>query len=224
MIKRLLAAAILLAVAVGLTPARAEAPGVADLAPQVPAGTFRLDRYHASLLFRVNHMGFSHYTARFTDFDATLEFDPRAPAAASLSATVDAASLETDFPFPDQVDFDAQLQGEEWLDTATYPQMTYRSTAISMTGPNTARIEGELTLRGVSRPVALDATFNGGYPGMPDMDPNARIGVSARGTLQRSAFGIDYGIPAPGSNMGVGDAVEVIIEAEFTGPALQPSS
>lgn len=206
------------AAAIASWAASAEAPGVTALAPDVPAGTYTLDRTHASLLFRADHMGFSRYTARFTDFDAELEFDPEQPAAASLTATVDATSIETDFPFPEQVDFDAQLQGEEWLHTAEYPQMVYRSTGVTMTGANTARIDGELTLRGVTRPMALDATFNGGYPGM-EMDPNARIGFSARGTLQRSQYGMTYGIPEPGSNMGVGDEVEVIIEVELSGPA-----
>jgi polyisoprenoid-binding protein YceI len=72
----------------------------------------------------------------------------------------------------------------------------------------------------VTRPVALDATYNGGYAGHP-MDPHARIGFSARGALRRSEFGIAAGIPAPGSLMGVGDEIEVIIEAEFSGPPLK---
>lgn len=210
-------AAILLA-GVLASPPGAAAPGLVDLAPDVPAGIYRLDPTHASLLFRVDHMGFSRYTARFTRFDARLSFDPAAPAQATLSATVDATSLETDFPFPDQVDFDAQLQGEEWLDTAAHPEMTYRSRRVEMTGVNTARIHGDLTLRGVTRPVILEAAFNGGYPGMA-MDPHARIGFSAEGTLNRSEFGMDYGIPEPGSNLGVGDAVDIIIELELSGPA-----
>jgi len=65
----------------------------------------------------------------------------------------------------------------------------------------------------------LNATLNGGYAGHP-MDPRARIGFSAKGVLKRSDFGVAYGIPEPGSNMGVGDNVDVIIEAEFNGPPL----
>jgi len=98
--------------------------------------------------------------------------------------------------------------------------MTYRSTSIEMTSPNTAKINGELTLRGITKPVTLTATFNGGYPGMAGFDPNARIGFSARGVLKRSDFGISYGIPEPGSNIGVGDEVEVILETEFSGPPM----
>ncbi|MBL8881310.1 MAG: YceI family protein, partial [Phycisphaerales bacterium] len=61
---------------------------------------------------------------------------------------------------------------------------------------------------------------NGGYPGYAPMDPNARIGFSATGVIKRSAHGMSYGIPAPGTRMGVGDDVTVMIEAEFTGPPL----
>ncbi len=212
-----------LSVALGLHAplAPASEPTVAELTPSVPAGTYRLDRYHASLLFRVSHMGFSNYTARFTDFDVELQFDPRKPTAARLTATVDTNSIETDFPFPEEVDFDQTLRGADWLNTTAHPQMTYRSSNVVMTGPSKARIEGELTFRGVTQPMTLQTIFNGGYPGM-SMDPNARIGFSAHGTLKRSAYGMVYGIPEPGSNMGVGDEVEVIIEAEFIGPAFSP--
>ena len=86
---------------------------------------------------------------------------------------------------------------------------------------DTLRVRGDLTLHGVTRPIVLEATFNGGYAGHP-MDPNARIGFSAQGTLKRSEFGRAQGIPAPGTTMGVSDEVNVVIEAEFTGPPLVP--
>lgn len=194
------------------TPAPAEAV-------DVPAGDYQLEKSHATLIFRVDHLGFSKYTARFKRFDAQLKFDPANLAASSVTATVDPRSLETDFPDPAKHDFNAALQGEQWLDAAKYPQITFRSTAVEVTGPNTMRITGDFSLHGVTRPLTLQATFNGGYAGHP-MDPNARIGFSAQGTLKRSEFGIAYGIPAPGTKMGVGDEVEIIIEAEFSGPPL----
>ena len=103
---------------------------------------------------------------------------------------------------------------------ARHPSMTYRSRRIVPTGERTFRIEGDLTLRGVTRPVTLEARYNGGYAGHP-MDPQARIGFSATGQLRRSEFGISYGIPAPGTTMGVGDTVELRIECEFSGPPLK---
>jgi len=198
-------------------PASAQAAPTSETEPK--AGAYKLDKAHASLLFRVNHLGFSQYTARFKRFDAELQFDPAKPAAMSVSATIDPSSIETDFPDPTTLDFNAQLRSAEWLDTARFPAITFRSKAVEPTGAKTARVTGELSLHGVARPMALDVTFNGGYAGHP-MDPQSRIGFSARGVLKRSEFAMPYGIPAPGTTMGVSDAVEVLIEAEFNGPPL----
>ena len=180
-----------------------------------PAGTYALDPAHASLTFRVDHLGMSKYTARFTGLDATLHLDPKAPSRSRVSATVDPRSIETDFPLP-APDFDAELAGPQWLDAARYPEIRFRTTKVEPTGPDTARVVGELTLHGVTRPILLKARFNGGYAGNA-LDPaGARVGFSATGKLNRSDFGMSYGVPAKGSSFGVGDQVEVIIEAEFT--------
>jgi polyisoprenoid-binding protein YceI len=192
----------------------------APVATEAPAGAYKLDPAHASLLFRVDHLGFSRYTARFKRFDAELEFDPANFAASTLTATIDAASIETDYPDPATLDFNEHLRSEQWLNTAQFPEITYRSTGVEPLGPNTMRVHGDLTLLGVTRPVTLEVVFNGGYAGHP-MDPHARIGFSARGALKRSEFGMAFGIPAPGATLGVSDEVEIIIEAEFNGPPLE---
>ena len=221
--KRILAGCALLALAAcsPSEPPNKSAPAPAPAAAKVPAGNYTLDKAHASLIFRVNHLGFSHYTARFKRFDARLQFDPADLAASRVTATVDARSIETDFPDPAKVDFNAQLQNEKWLDTAKFPEMTFRSTKVDVTGPNAMRVTGELTLHGVTRPVSLDATYNGGYAGHP-LDPHARIGFSAHASLKRSEFGVAFGVPEPGSTFGVGDDVEVVIEAELSGPPWTP--
>lgn len=213
-----LAGWLAVATALAAGPARAEdppAPVPFALAP-APAGSYSLDKSHASLVFRINHLGFSNYTGRFGDFDANLSFDPAAPAAAQVTATVDARSLELENP---PAGFVAQLLGSEWLDAGQFPTITFRSTKVERTGASTALITGDFTLHGITAPITLEATFNGGYAGHP-MEPQARIGFSATGTIRRSVFGIAAGIPAPGTTMGVGDLVAVAIEAEFTGPPL----
>jgi len=86
---------------------------------------------------------------------------------------------------------------------------------VQVTGANTAKVTGDFTLHGVTRPVTLDVTYNGGYP-PTSFDPGGRVGFSVHGSIKRSAFGMGYGIPAPGSNLGVGDDVEVMIETEFS--------
>jgi polyisoprenoid-binding protein YceI len=197
----------------------AAAPGASTakfVMPQVPAGDYTLDKTHASLLFTVNHLGFSHYTAQFSDFDAKLKFDPANPSASVVEATIDPKSLSLPSP---PAGFKDELTGKSWLDAGQYPAITFRSTKVEVTGANTADVTGDFTLHGVTKPVVLKATFNGGYAGHP-MDPHARIGFSAHGTFKRSEFGIAYGVPAPGTTMGVSDEVEVKIESEFSGPAL----
>jgi len=184
--------------------------------PDVPAGEYQLDRAHTTLLFRVSHMGFSNFTARFRHVEGQLRFDPRNVTATQLTATVDAHSIETDYPDP-SYDFNGELQGEPWLNAAKFPAITFRTTRVEDLGNNALRVHGDLTMRGVTKPIVLDATYNGGYLKHP-MDPQARVGFSAHGVLRRSDFGITGGIPVAGSNLGVGDQVAIIIESEFIGP------
>jgi polyisoprenoid-binding protein YceI len=218
--KTQIAVALVLAALGACSPAPAPpaAPPAAPtpVATVAPAGAYVLDPTHASLIFRVNHLGFSQYTGRFTKFDAKLDFAPADPAQMKLTATVDPRSIAVENPPPG---FEDELRGPNFLDTARFPDMGFVSTSVELTGPDTARVTGDFTMHGATRPLVLTAKFNGGYAGHP-MDPNGRIGFSARGTLNRSEFDIAYGIPAPGTTMGVSDAVEIIIEAEFTGPPL----
>lgn len=185
--------------------------------PPAQAGNFKIDLGHTRLLFRVSHLGFSNYTAFFRDIDATLVFDPDHPEAMQVTASVKTASVETMYPDP-AVDFNAVLAGADLLDAARFPEMTFTSTAVAVTGAATADVTGDLTLHGVTKPLTLAVSFNGGYGAFP-MDPGgARIGFSATGKLMRSDYGIGFGVPAPGSAFGVGDAVQIIIETEFTNP------
>lgn len=188
----------------------------------IPAGNYKLDKTHASLIFRVDHLGFSNYTARFKRFDASLDFDPAHPTKSKVVATIDPTSLETDFPNTKKLNFNNMLQDKNWLNVAHFSQIKFVSNEIKITGKNSADIIGEISLHGVKKPLILSATFNGGYAGHP-MDPSgARIGFSAKGSLNRSDFGIAFGIPAVGSKMGVSDKVEIILEVEFSKPAEKP--
>lgn len=182
-----------------------------------PAGAYKLEKSHASLVLRVSHMGFSTYTTRFSRFDADLMLDPRNLPASRVVTTIDAASFEMDGAPQMCLDI---MKGPQMLDTAKFPQIVFKSESVRMTGDKSMEIGGTLTLHGVTRPMVLTATYNGGYPGMPNMDPQARVGFSAHGSFKRSDFGITYGVPAPGTTMGVGDLVDFSIEAEFTGPPL----
>jgi polyisoprenoid-binding protein YceI len=188
-------------------------------APQPPAGGYFMDRSHSSVNFRVSHLGFSHYTASFRTLDGKLTFDPAHPAAMKVEATLAVPSLALNAP---PAGFHDQLMGKTFFEADKYPTISFRSTKVAPTGPHAAKVTGDLTLHGVTKPVTLDVTYNGGYP-PNSFDPGgARIGFSAHGVLKRSAFGMGTGIPAPGSNMGVGDDVEVMIETEFSSKQVPP--
>lgn len=185
----------------------------------LPAGDYSIDTAHTTVLFEADHLGFSRYVGSFAAIGGRLALDPADPARAELSVTIEVSSVV--IPPPPE-GFLATLLGPDWLDAGAHPRITYRSTAIEMLGPALARVTGDLAFRGVTRPVTMLVSFNGGYASHP-YEPRARIGFSAAGTLSRSAFGLDAGVPPPGSNIGVADTVRFRIETELNGPMAAPS-
>jgi len=185
--------------------------GITVPANTAPAGLYKIDGAHTNLTFRVSHLGYSHYTADFDKVDGKLQFDPANAAAMTVEATIDPKSLDISAP---PTGFHNELMGKTWFNAASFPTIGFKSTKVVLTGPKTADVTGDLTLHGVTKPVTLAATFNGGNAA--NAYDGARIGFSARGTLKRSDFGMGYGVPAPGTNLGVGDNVEFSIETEFS--------
>jgi len=188
-------------------------PAVAATAaqPMPPAGSYTVDKAHTSVTFRVSHLGFSHYTARFATVDGKLKFDPANPAAMRIEATIDPASLQLNTP---PAGFREEILGKDWLNAAAFKTITFKSTKVEKTGANTAKVTGDFTLHGVTKPVTLDVTYNGGWAANA-FDGN-RVGFSAHGVFKRSAFGVANGLPPPGTNMGVSDDVDVSIESELS--------
>ncbi len=180
---------------------------VADL----PAGVYTLDKTHASLTWKVSHLGLSQYTARFTDFDATLTLDPANPLAATVSATINPLSVETDYPKKAEKDFNKVLaEGAEWFNGTKFPRISFSSTKLERTGEETARLTGNLTMLGITQPVTLAVTFNGGYTQKPFGAPGvAAVGFSATGKIKRSDWGFTTYIPS------IGDEVTLALEVEF---------
>lgn len=185
--------------------AQAEQTAVSDM----PAGLYSLDPTHASLHFKVSHVGLSHYTARFDKFDSLIQLDPNDVTKSKVKATIDVTSLNTGYPHPEEKDFDKKLtEGTEWFNTNQFPEMTFISRTIEKTGDMTAKITGDLTFLGVTKPVVLDATLNAAMGNHPFMNKPA-LGISATGFLKRSDFGMNTYIP------NIGDEVAFIIEAEY---------
>lgn len=178
-----------------------KAPGAPDPS-RVTAGTYKVDTGHTQVLWQVDHMGFSKYDGQFGGVTGTLQLDPARPSEAKLSVTIPMSGLTT----MDEA-LNKHLNAPDFFDTAKFGTATFTSTRIEPKGTS-ARITGNLTLRGVTKPVTLDAHFIGAGPGM--MPPNAtNVGFEATARLKRSDFGVSYGVPM------VSDEVQLRINAAF---------
>lgn len=162
-----------------------------------------MDPAHSDILFAVTHLGYSTHYGFFHDFDVDLTFDPESPADSTLSVVVRPAGVDTNAE-----KLDHHLQTPDFFDTDKFPELTFTATEIEVTGENTGKVTGDLTILGVTKPVTLDVTFNKAAPHPASNQP--AIGFSATGTVRRSDFGMDYGVPA------VGDDVKLMIEYEGT--------
>ena len=174
-----------------------------------PAGTYKLDPTHASVVWKVSHLGLSNYTARFGKLDATLTYDPADPTKSQLTATVDPASVKTEYPNAATKDFDKELRDDpRFFKVGQFPEIKFVSTKLEKTGEKTGKMTGDLTFMGQTKPVTLDVTFNGSYKEHP-LSKKPAVGFSATGTVKRSAYGMDAMVPF------IGDDVTVLIETEF---------
>jgi polyisoprenoid-binding protein YceI len=174
----------------------------------LPAATYKMEKAHASLLIRVKHMNLSYYTMRFTDFDATLEFDPKNPAASHVKAIINPLSVRAEHPEDKEI-WDQRI-GEDMLEGKDFPQIVFDSTKVETTGETTGKVTGNLTLMGVTEPMTLDVAYNGAAPAAALYQGRDAIGFSAKGHFDRSEYGSTrYGAI-------VGSDVEVVLEVEFT--------
>ena len=125
--------------------------------PPAQSGTYSVEPIHAMVMFGVSHFGFSNYYGQFPGATGTLTLDAANPAASHLDVSVPVAKVWT--PSDKLTD---ELKSPAWLDAGKYPAMTFKSTSITVTGPTTADVAGDLTIHGVTKPVTLKATFKRG--------------------------------------------------------------
>ncbi len=152
------------------------------------SGTYANDPTHTSVTWKIGHLGLSNYTARFTNLSATLNYDNSNPAASSVKATINPASVETDYPFPENTDFDAEIRGSQFFDVAKYAEITFDSTGLDLTDEKNGTLTGNITFHGVTKPVNFNVTLNGAMEEHPYAKKPA-LGFSAEGTIKRSDFG-----------------------------------
>ena len=112
---------------------------------------------HASINFRASHLGFSWLAGRFDDFEGTFEFDPEKPEASSVSVEIDTASVNSNHEARDK-----HLRSPDFLNADAHPKATFKSTKVEVTGEKTAKITGDFTLNGVTKPLTLDVEYVGG--------------------------------------------------------------
>ena len=177
-------------------------PHVTQEVAALEVGDWKLDPAHAALIFRINHLGFSDLVGRFETFDVSLSGDAADPAGARAEAVIDMTSLDMA-----NDDFATQLMGPKFFDAATFPQAVFRTLAVRPGKDGAAKVDGELTLHGVTKPITLDVPFNGpAYDAIRGADV---AGFSASTVIDRTKCGV-----SAYSGL-VTDEVRIEIEAEF---------
>ncbi len=205
MLPRLLAlAAVALAIVGPGAWAQGEpsAAGPSSDPTQVRPGRYALDPSHGKITWSISHLGYSTYYGQITDVAADATLDPHDPAKSKLSVTIDIGSVNGL-----NEKLNAHLKAPEFFDAQRFPKATYVSTSIEPTGPTTARVNGELTIKGTTRVVSFDATFN--QAGINPVDQKYTVGFDGRAVIRRSDFGVSAFLPA------VGDEVFLRLEGEF---------
>lgn len=173
-----------------------------DVPAEVQAGAYKLDPDHGKITWSVDHLGFSTYVGQFVNVQADLTLDPANPANSRLTATIPLTDVDSNSD-----GLDAHLQTADFFDTANHPVATFvsRSVTVDADDPSEATVVGDLTLRGVTRPVTMEVEFNQAGQSMGAY----KAGFDGEATIRRSEFGIAYALPV------LGDEVTLHIEGEF---------
>tara|TARA_R110002049_G_scaffold138781_7_gene299202 strand:+ start:2738 stop:3337 length:600 start_codon:yes stop_codon:yes gene_type:complete len=174
---------------------------LADLS-DVPSGKYTLDKTHGYITFSYSHLGFSNPHVGFNSFDVNVDLDSKNPEKSKVNVTIDASSIDSRVEV-----FNGHLNGENFFDTANYDTITFNSTKITAQDADTFTVNGDLTIKGITKPVTLVAELNkaANHP----MRKVPTIGFSGEAKVKRSEWGLDRAVPA------VGDEVTIYIEVEL---------
>ena len=177
---------------------------VIETPPGYTVGTWKLDVPHTDIGFSVRHLMVSKVRGTFTRFSGTIT-TAEDPMDSSAEVTVDLSSIDTR-----DADRDTHLRSTDFFDAENHPTMTYKSRSLRRDGDDLVA-EGDLTIKGVTRPVELTVEYQGSA-----QDPwgGTRLGLSARGEINRSDFGISFNVPLEGGGVVVGDRIQLMIEVE----------
>jgi len=165
------------------------------------AESYKLDPHHTSVVWTANHFGFSNPSGKFSEVEGDLVLDEKHPAKSKVNVVIKMANLFTGYD-----KFDNHLKSADFFNIEKYTTATFTSKKINLTGKNSAKVMGDLTLLGVTKPVTLNVKMN--KIAVSPISQKKTAGFTATAVIKRSDFGIDYAIPA------VGDNVKLLIEAE----------
>jgi polyisoprenoid-binding protein YceI len=164
---------------------------------------YKIDPTHTATVFSWNHFGFSTPSANFSDIQGVIKVDNAKPANSSVNVTIPLSSVNTNVPAVDK-----EFQAEAWFNAAKYPNITFKSTKVETKDKKHFKITGDLTVKGVTKPVVLDAVLN--KQGEHPMAKVPAIGFNATTSFKRSDFGLGNYVP------NVGDKITVNITTEAT--------
>lgn len=164
--------------------------------------SYTLDASHTSVLFFVNHLGFSDMQGEFNDVEGTLSIDRDNLAATKVTATMRSVAVDMD---DDQLNY--HIRSSDFFDVLKFPQLTFETTSFTSTGDTSGTLTGTLSMLGVSKPVTLDVSLTGEGPN--PITNNHTVAFKATGTLKRSEWGMEYLVGA------IGDDVNILITAEL---------
>ncbi len=177
------------------------APALALAAPT----TWNIDPSHSQVGFAVKHLVISNVRGEFKTYQGAIALDEANLAGSSVEATIDVNSLDTKV-----ADRDAHLKSPDFFDAANHPTMTFKSTKVAKAGKDRLKVTGDLTLRGVTKPVVLDVTTT---PEVKGMGGEARRGFAATTKISRKAFGLTWNKVVE-AGPAVGDEVTIALELE----------
>ena len=167
---------------------------------------YEVDPSHTQVMFKVRHMGISTVTGRFNRFAGTFAYDPENPAASWVTATIDAASIDTDNDRRDN-----HLRSADFFAADSYPTLTFQSTRVEPAGEGRLRVAGDLSIRGVTKPVVLDVVLEGaalGQGGRP------MTGWTAEASIDRMDYGLRWNRLTEAGGWVVADEVRILLEVE----------
>ena len=168
-------------------------------------GTFVLDKSHTEVGFIARHLMVSKVRGRFTDFEGTIVVADD-PSESSVEVIIQAASINTN-----DENRDKHVRTNDFLSTDEFPALTFRSTKVELSSGGDWKVNGDLTVRGVTRPIVLDVQFEGVI-----QDPwgNQRLGFTASGEIDRNDFGVSFNAALETGGFVVSPKVKLEIEAE----------